>query len=1633
MPLTRIDSAFLDLDAIGGIDFDVNSNIPTFKVDATTHRVGIGHNSPTAKLHVVGKIRIEDDTPSPGLIIRDSDSTGDIEFYQFNSGDLQIVNNANSRNVIVQTHDGTSVAERFRITHDGKVGIGAISPGTQLHMFGSYPTLKIQNSATAQYASASIDLQGPAGDERYTKILHGNGNTGGTETYFQIEQYNSSGSYVKQIAHYNYEYDYWAFSTGATGTEKLRITSDGKVGIGTNNPDKKLVVRGANSEVVVDDTNGTPVLRLRNNGSTGSAISLTSSNDLTFTSGGATERLRIASDGNVGIATNSNLTAKLTVGNIENSSVTNKGATAFKTLASNGGVGESAIYLEEQSGSEGWYLKVNSSGDLQFNDSGSADRITFQDGGNVGIGTISPQTKLEIKNDTASTFYDTTIDTSLLLSGTPGAGSGNFGGSIGFSRLDSTNRINAAIAIKQTSTDADQCGLSFFTHSSSNTGGDLNETLVIDHAGNVGIGTNSPNRLLELSGSGGAVNVELRLNATDGGERQITFTGSGSNTHTIKSTGTTDNSLVFIQGSDERMRIDSSGNVGIGTDDPGSKLHISSSNAVSQLRLSHTGASSFNYIGHNSSGDLRIGNASSELIRIDSVGNVGINTDSPGGKLHVSGHSIFYGNTGGGTVNIVSSNNQTNAGNKIAFFGANRFDAGEEMAYIQPQLTGNNGGSGNVQSGRLTFGTSGSERMRIDAVGNVGIGNQAPTTKLDVNGTVTATAFSGSGASLTAVDADTLDGIQGSSFLRSDANDAFTGTITGNTLLLGGSQITNSAAKLQVNGFIRTGNIVLHEGGNTPNASADGTISNTSGALQWQGNTVFHSGNDGSGSGLDADTLDGVNSGSFLRSDATDSFTGTITNSGELHSFAGAVSAANLQKTRFARSTSQFMSFYGDAGGNRMVSVSSSNNPKPNIGFGYSVDGGATLASSYTLNGSSGTIWHTGNDGSGSGLDADTLDGSHASAFALKSGATFTGDLRVDNDADLRIGDGAANERILIQKADNNVADHIIFYNGTTRIGEIGCQDTTWLRINQVTGKNIYTPRYIRADAGFFVDGTSKGINGSGNFIGGTIAGASDYGTLLRSNASDDYDGTTSGTRIRFICVAGRTANTSSGSQFPLEVYQGTVNTDAAMTFHIGGDHARYFGVDGTTNDLFTGGWSVGAAKYRIWHAANDGSGSGLDADTVDGIQGASFLRSDADDNASGTVTFNGRVNIRGHLDLSDGENLDFGNSDDVRINYNSNNWLYCDFRTGNGIVFRDNGSDKIILEDSGIIRPSATNTGSIGTSSRLWANIWATKINFTANSTDSASISTTVSGNNTYLDFNLTDDNNQEQYRWRFTPSGSTVYNAMELKPTTNGESTLVVSGDIGIGVTPAGNLAGRAHCLAIGDNDTGIAQNGDGQFEIWANNQEICNFDSSEIEALKDINQTGGSIFTSGNMYIRNGSPTLYLRDTNHRSSMVHCNSNLWYVLRGSGNDSTTWQQTGGQWPLVVNLGNNNVTIGGNGYVGGTTIITSDERLKTNIQPITGALETVKALRGVTYYRTDMEPDKLKSGLIAQEVEPILPHIVDETVQHDPGTGEVLEDTRFKGLAYEELHPYLIEAIKEQQALIEALTARIEALENS
>jgi len=114
------------------------------------------------------------------------------------------------------------------------------------------------------------------------------------------------------------------------------------------------------------------------------------------------------------------------------------------------------------------------------------------------------------------------------------------------------------------------------------------------------------------------------------------------------------------------------------------------------------------------------------------TGNVGIGTSSPDAKLDINGNAQIVAATGSGTLNLVSSENVLNAGQKIAFFGANRNTTDEEHAYIKSLMTSNNGGAGNVQLGHLSFGTSGNERVRIDSDGNVGIGTDSPSSNLHV-------------------------------------------------------------------------------------------------------------------------------------------------------------------------------------------------------------------------------------------------------------------------------------------------------------------------------------------------------------------------------------------------------------------------------------------------------------------------------------------------------------------------------------------------------------------------------------------------------------------------------------------------------------------------------------------------------------------------------------------------------------------------------------------------------------------------------------------------------------------------------------------------------------------------------------
>jgi hypothetical protein len=190
-------------------------------------------------------------------------------------------------------------------------------------------------------------------------------------------------------------------------------------------------------------------------------------------------------------------------------------------------------------------------------------------------------------------------------------------------------------------------------------------TLFVDASTNrVGIGTSNPSDLFEVKG-GNAV-----LNATNAGNHVLMFKLNGTevgqiyqgsdNINVFAGSG---NYLRLSAGGSERMRIDSTGNVGIGTSSPNIRgssiaLTIDSSNSGIELSSSGTvqgflsGSTNGLAIGGIGADGIKFTTASSgsatERMRIDSTGNVGIGTSSPTAKLSVIGvnGSISIGGSG---------------------------------------------------------------------------------------------------------------------------------------------------------------------------------------------------------------------------------------------------------------------------------------------------------------------------------------------------------------------------------------------------------------------------------------------------------------------------------------------------------------------------------------------------------------------------------------------------------------------------------------------------------------------------------------------------------------------------------------------------------------------------------------------------------------------------------------------------------------------------------------------------------------------------------------------------------------------------------------------------------------------------
>ena len=139
--------------------------------------------------------------------------------------------------------------------------------------------------------------------------------------------------------------------------------------------------------------------------------------------------------------------------------------------------------------------------------------------------------------------------------------------------------------------------------------------------------------------------------------------------------------------------------------------------------------------------------------------------------------------------------------------------------------------------------------------------------------------------------------------------------------------------------------------------------------------------------------------------------------------------------------------------------------------------------------------------------------------------------------------------------------------------------------------------------------------------------------------------------------------------------------------------------------------------------------------------------------------------------------------------------------------------------------------------------------------------------------------------------------------------------------------------------------------------------------------------------------------------QSNTLYCRSDgrfSWH--RGGQHDNNENNPGSGGTTAMTLDANSNLTAAGN------VTAYSDINLKKDIEVIPNALDKVSQIRGVTYQRKDLDVPR-QSGVIAQEVEKVLP----EVVMEDP--------TGTKSVAYGNLVGLLIEAIKELKAEVETL----------
>jgi len=298
---------------------------------------------------------------------------------------------------------------------------------------------------------------------------------------------------------------------------------------------------------------------------------------------------------------------------------------------------------------------------------GTSERMRITAAGDVGVGTSAPTAKLSVGDAAAAKL-------NLMIGASERA------------YIDYTE----ATTLMRIDSDA------IMAFNTNNT-----ERMRILSAGEVGIGTTSPTLLFQVGSRGGMSSSGIFQwgSALTGNNRGVLSWDT--NTAII---GTPQN-LVFCANTEttERMRLDSSGNLGVGTS-PDARLWVLSPSGAS-LRIGFN-ATSVNYYDA-ATQIFRGSNGGTELMRLTSTGRLGIGASSPEATLVVAG-------TAGSIAGAGLAVSETSTGNSA------RLRIVQSAGFVTYDATYSTGGNQQVWS------NAGVERMRLTEAGLVGIGTAAP-------------------------------------------------------------------------------------------------------------------------------------------------------------------------------------------------------------------------------------------------------------------------------------------------------------------------------------------------------------------------------------------------------------------------------------------------------------------------------------------------------------------------------------------------------------------------------------------------------------------------------------------------------------------------------------------------------------------------------------------------------------------------------------------------------------------------------------------------------------------------------------------------------------------------------------------